>query len=124
MNWQYRTILFEFQKDGILGDRYIDDDDMEKVLNEQGRQGWELVSVTPVQEGLLSFFKRALQQARKPVPALHGEPAGKGIREKQQPGRTVPPTPHPRPQTAPSPTQKQIKKTDQKPNGVGGIKIS
>lgn len=60
MNWRYLTILFEFQKDGILGDRYIDDDEMERILNEQGAQGWELVNVTPVQEGLLAFLKKAL----------------------------------------------------------------
>jgi len=55
--WQYRTILFEYQKDGLLGDRYIDDEEMEKTLNEQGSSGWELIAVTPVQEGLLAFFK-------------------------------------------------------------------
>lgn len=64
MNWQYRTILFEFQKDGLLGDKYVDDEDVEKVLNEQGEQGWELVSVAAVQEGLLTFFKRLRQQPR------------------------------------------------------------
>ena len=36
--WQYRTILFEYQKDGILGDKYLDDEEMEKVLNQQGEQ--------------------------------------------------------------------------------------
>ena len=44
MYWQYRTILFEFQKDGLLGDKYVDDEEVEKILNEQGEQGWELVS--------------------------------------------------------------------------------
>lgn len=64
MNWQYQTILFEFQKDGLLGDKYVDDEEMDKILNEQGEQGWELVGVTAVQEGLLTFFKRARQQPR------------------------------------------------------------
>ncbi|MHB8808810.1 MAG: DUF4177 domain-containing protein [Desulfobulbaceae bacterium] len=64
MNWQYQTILFEFQKDGLLGDKYVDDEEMDKILNEQGEQGWELVSVTAVQEGLLTFFKRVRQQSR------------------------------------------------------------
>jgi len=63
MCWQYRTILFEFQKDGLLGDKYIDDEAMEKTLNEQGEMGWELVGVTSVQEGILSFFKRSRQSA-------------------------------------------------------------
>ena len=59
MQWQYRTILFEFQKDGLLGDKYIDDEEVEILLNEQGARGWELVNVTMIQEGLLAFCKRA-----------------------------------------------------------------
>jgi len=58
MHWQYRTILFEFQKDGLLGDKYIDDEEVETQLNEQGAMGWELVNVTMIQEGLLAFCKR------------------------------------------------------------------
>ncbi len=58
MRWQYRTVVFEFQKDGLLGDRFIDDEEVENTLNEQGRAGWELVSATMVQEGLLTLLKR------------------------------------------------------------------
>ncbi len=58
MQWEYRTILFEFQKDGLLGDKYIDDEEVETLLNEQGARGWELVNVTMIQEGLLAFCKR------------------------------------------------------------------
>ncbi|GBE11741.1 hypothetical protein BMS3Bbin14_01552 [bacterium BMS3Bbin14] len=67
MHWQYRTILFEFQKDSLLGDKYIDDEELETTLNEQGQSGWELVAVTPVREGILSFFKRMHQQAEPKV---------------------------------------------------------
>lgn len=74
MRWQYRTVIFEFQKDGLLGDRFIDDEEMEKTLNEQGRAGWELVSATMVQDGLLTLFKRpersvGLQKDEKTVTA-------------------------------------------------------
>jgi len=58
VNWRYRTILFEYQKDGLLGDRYIDDEEVETTLNEQGLEGWELVSVTQIKDGLLAFCKR------------------------------------------------------------------
>ena len=58
MRWQYRTLLFEFQKDGLLGDKYIDDEEVEELLNEQGALGWELVNVAMIQEGLLAFCKR------------------------------------------------------------------
>ena len=58
MMWQYRTIIFEFAKDGLLGERYIDDEEMENTLNEQGSMGWELVSAVMVQEGVLAVLKR------------------------------------------------------------------
>ncbi len=54
----YRTILFEYQKDRLLGDKYINDEEVEKTLNEQGALGWELVGVTTTQEGLLAICKR------------------------------------------------------------------
>jgi hypothetical protein len=59
MLWKYRTILFEFTKDGLLGDRYVDDEEMEKSLNEMGALGWELVNVTLLQDGLLAILKHA-----------------------------------------------------------------
>lgn len=62
MLWQYRTVLFEFTKDGLLGDRYVDDEEMEKTLNELGRKSWELVNVSLLQDGLLAFLKRALEE--------------------------------------------------------------
>ena len=62
MLWQYRTNLFEFTKDGLLGDKYVDDEEMEKTLNELGRQEWEMVSVSLLQDGLLVFLKRPAQE--------------------------------------------------------------
>lgn len=58
MVWQYRTHLFEFTKDGLLGDKYVDDEEMEKSLNELGKKRWELVNVSLLQDGLLVFLKR------------------------------------------------------------------
>lgn len=79
MLWQYRTVLFEFTKDGILGDRYVDDEEMEKTLNELGRQSWELVNVSLLQDGLLAFLKRVVEEEGKPLAA----PAQR--REEQRP---------------------------------------
>ena len=123
MHWQYRTILFEFQKDGILGDKYIDDDEMEDVLNEHGQRGWELVSVTPVQEGLLSFFKREIQPARKPVAVRPGEPVEARVQERT-PSGVVSQKPLLRPKTIPAAVQHKVDKPHLKPDVVGGIKIS
>jgi hypothetical protein len=75
MRWQYRTIVFEFQKDGLLGDRFIDDEGVEKTLNEQGRAGWELVSATTIQDGLLTLFKRPDQQNDCKAKIKTAEPA-------------------------------------------------
>ena len=66
MLWQYKTVLFEFTKDGILGDRYVDDEEMEKTLNELGRQSWELVNVSLLQDGLLAFLKRVVEEEAVP----------------------------------------------------------
>ena len=123
MYWQYRTILFEFQKDGILGDKYIDDDEMEDVLNEHGQRGWELVSVTPVQEGLLSFFKREIQQTRKPVTVKPGEPVEARVQQRTQ-AEVVSQKPLIRPKIIPAPVQNKVDKPNLKPDVVGGIKIS
>lgn len=74
MKWQYRTIVFEFAKDGLLGDKYINDEEMEATLNEQGNQGWNLVNVVMIQEGLLAVLKRPEGEVKtepesEPVPA-------------------------------------------------------
>lgn len=79
MYWEYQTILFEFRKDGLLGDKYIDDADVENTLNEQGKLGWELVNVTPVQDGLLSFLKKEIRPAAK---QLKAEPRERPLTEK------------------------------------------
>ncbi len=72
IRWHYRTIVFEFQKDGLLGDRFIDDEEVEKTLNEQGRHGWELVSATMIQDGLLTLLKRLDSETDVPVSVSPG----------------------------------------------------
>ncbi len=63
MVWEYKTILFEFSKDGLLSDRYVDDEEMENNLNQLGQQGWDLVNVSLLQDGLLAFLKRPADSA-------------------------------------------------------------
>lgn len=69
VRWRYRTILFEFHKDTVFGDKYIDEEDVEKTLNEQGARGWELVNVTLLREGLLAFCKKPEPIAEQKHPA-------------------------------------------------------
>lgn len=131
MNWQYRTILFEFQKDGLLGDKYVDDEEMEKILNEQGDQGWELVSVTTVQEGLLTFFKRQQAQPASQASARVAPPAPQRPMAPQRPAAVSPPGSggqppvrvEPPPAAQPSQTQ-QPQAPKKKPSTIGEIKIS
>ncbi len=59
-------MLFEYHKDGLLGERYIDDEEVEETLNQQGMSGWELVGVTPIKDGLLAFCKRPRNYASSP----------------------------------------------------------
>ncbi len=63
MIWEYKTVLFEFSKDGLLSDRYVDDEEMESNLNQLGQQGWDLVNVSLLQDGLLAFMKRPAGEA-------------------------------------------------------------
>ncbi len=66
MQWQYKTLLIEFQKDGLLGDKYIDEEKTEAALNAEGRLGWELASTTLVPEGMMLFCKKELVPGQEP----------------------------------------------------------
>jgi hypothetical protein len=77
MQWQYRAILFELTRDGLLGDKYVDDEAMEKTLNQMGGQGWELINVILLQDGVLAFLKKPAGQDRtfeRPVIASSSTP--------------------------------------------------
>lgn len=77
MLWQYRTLLFEFTKDGLLGDKYVDDEEMEKTLNQLGGAGWELINVALLQDGVLAFLKKPSREGRvveESVPTVEAIP--------------------------------------------------
>jgi hypothetical protein len=118
--WQYRTILFEFQKDGLLGDKYVDDEEVEKVLNEQGDLGWELVSVTAVQEGLLTFFKRVRPQSKIQTGTREEQSAAPRPSAPQKPASVSPPSPG---RVSPGEEQRPLA-PKKKSNTIGEIKIS
>ncbi len=75
MRWQYRTIIFEFAKDGLLGERYINDEEMEAALNKQGEKGWELVNVVMIQEGLLAVLKKEENKRAEKQDVWKAQPA-------------------------------------------------
>ncbi|MES2624907.1 MAG: DUF4177 domain-containing protein [Pseudomonadota bacterium] len=60
MQWEYRTILY---KKATLLTGTIDIAELETILNEVGRERWELVSAAPnmhlgTQRGFVLIFKR------------------------------------------------------------------
>lgn len=127
--WQYRTLLFEFQKDGLLGDKYIDDEDVEAQLNEQGTRGWELVNVAMIQEGLLAFCKRPAESVAVDM-QVQQTVVATGVQEQE------PPDSDPEPVSAAMLQQQErehIQQLERKRretmsaidrDGIGGIKIS
>jgi hypothetical protein len=117
--WQYRTILFEFQKDGLLGDKYVDDEEVEKILNEHGEQGWELTSVTAVQEGLLTFFKRVGLQPKNQTGAREEHAVAPRPSMAPRPVSVSPPAPGKTPKTG-----EQRPLAAKKSSTIGEIKIS
>lgn len=138
MLWQYRTILFEFTKDGLLGDKYVDDEEMEKTLNQLGGKAWELVNVTLLQDGVLAFLKKPVQQEmviEEPVaaaPAVSSPPIIKPCPAVAAPQvSTVEPAyePEPEPEFEPESIRaferqrKTVGRNDE-PDFIGGIKIS
>ena len=46
------------KKDGILGNAFLDETEIEVTLNEYGKSGWELISFMEVSDGLIAVFKQ------------------------------------------------------------------
>lgn len=118
-------MLFEYQKDGLLGDKYIDDEQLEKTLNDQGNTGWELIAVTPVQEGLLAFFKRVRSQTQE-QPARQEAHILESENMAGRPSRPAPPVEkNIQPSEPPSADSgKQAETSPGRESRVGDIKIS
>ncbi len=60
MRWSYKTVHYDYKKEGLLGGEFLDEAEMEESMNEFGRAGWELVSLLEVQEGLIATFKQPI----------------------------------------------------------------
>lgn len=58
MEWRYKTVHYAVKKDGLLGGSFLDEEEMESSLNECGEQGWELVSLLEVRDGVVAVFKQ------------------------------------------------------------------
>ena len=60
MRWSYKSIHYDYKKEGLLGGTFLDEAEIEQSMNEFGRAGWELVSLFEVQDGLMAIFKQPL----------------------------------------------------------------
>lgn len=70
--WRYKTLHFELKKDGILGSPFLDEAELERSLCRYGQDGWELVAVLDVQDGLIALCKQPFSEENiaKPEPVL------------------------------------------------------
>ena len=81
IRWRYKTLHFELKKDGILGGAFLDETELEERLCHCGRDGWELVTVLDVRDGLVALCKQPLSEeqdhasAAEPIPASGEEAA-------------------------------------------------
>ncbi len=66
MRWSYKTIHYELKKEGLLGNTFLDEVEVEESLNEFGHAGWELVSLIEVKDGLIGVLKQPLDQPITP----------------------------------------------------------
>ena len=64
MRWSYKTVHYDLRKEGLLGNAFLDESEVEQSLNEYGKAGWELVSILETQEGLLAVFKQSIAIGR------------------------------------------------------------
>jgi hypothetical protein len=64
IRWRYKTLHFELKKDGILGGAFLDETELEERLCRYGRDGWELVTVLDVEDGLVALCKQPLPEAQ------------------------------------------------------------
>ena len=151
MRWSYKSVHYDYKKEGLLGGTFLDEAEIEQSMNEFGRAGWELVSFFEVQDGLLAIFKqpldlparqsvqsaaevkrdeqkvaveRSLHSERVATPTRRDEPVEEAIVEKKEPSQDVPIS---APQTFKPVSAKAEKKQtppDENANGgVGSIRI-
>jgi len=90
MRWSYKTVHYDLQKEGLLGNAFLDESEVELSLNEYGKAGWELVSILETQEGLLAVFKQPIGLGQKvrfdeeELPPSRPEPPWQSEREAEE----------------------------------------
>ncbi len=90
MRWSYKTVHYELKKEGLLGNSFLDEVEVEESLNEFGHAGWELVSLIEVKDGLIGVLKQPLEdQSYRTQQINDDEPAFVPVAEKQPVAKTT-----------------------------------
>ena len=86
MRWSYKTIHYELKKEGILGNAFLDEPEVELSLNQYGKAGWELVSLLETMDGLIAVFKQPLDLETRsfPSPPVSSERMGRLPKEPER----------------------------------------
>jgi hypothetical protein len=113
--WCYKTVHYELKKEGILGDVFLDESEIEESLNEYGRAGWELVSFMEIHGGLIAIFKQPIILSTGHVEKFN-EPERKEESQNQEIYDKTPAQP-------PEEKEETVAKEKEESNGVGTIRI-
>ncbi len=116
MRWNYKTTHFNMKKEGLLGNAFLDEAEIEATLNEFGTSGWELVSLMEVTDGLIAVFKQPSLKDLAPVcETVKGD-------ESKRPLNTVTDMPMKKVSVSP-PVIDSVGSDSRKDEDVGAIKI-
>jgi hypothetical protein len=83
MRWSYKSVHYDYKKEGLLGGTFLDEAEIEQSMNEFGQAGWELVALLEAQDGLMAIFKQPLD-----IPARQN--VHSAIETKQEDERALP----------------------------------
>lgn len=83
MRWCYKTVHYSLKKEGFLGSVFLDEAEVEQSLNEYGQAGWELISITETQDGLIAIFKQPLDYVDDPISPEKMEKSTMVLEEKE-----------------------------------------
>ncbi|MDR3630026.1 MAG: DUF4177 domain-containing protein [Desulfocapsaceae bacterium] len=86
MRWSYKIVHYDYKKEGILGGTFLDEAEIEQSMNEIGKEGWELISLLEVHDGLAATFKMPFEARAQPVIRPSGE-----MQEAERPVAAPPP---------------------------------
>jgi hypothetical protein len=135
MQWSYKTVQYELKKEGLLRNSFLDEMEVEQSLNEYGQEGWELVSLYAMQDGLMAVFKKpknyrqTLITGHEPTIESGGAPAQKITEQRQvimsSDEMPVVETAHERDSSRREPAVSLDDEQEDKPEegGFGGIRI-